>query len=157
MEFADPKFDPVCAAAEEMGAVLFIHPTGKDESLVRELLLPPYRFSLRVPGDAPSFTLRAEATDSFNQTAETHVSVKTTQDTESPRVAFRVPLEGASLFAGTKARFERADNVITLIAESEFQTRQMLEILQTKLGKRGIDIDCLELGTVRERTSRPRQ
>ena len=51
-------------------------------------------------------------------------------------------------FKGTKARFERADNVITLIAESEFQTRQMLEILQTKLGKRGIDIDCLELGTV---------
>ena len=51
-------------------------------------------------------------------------------------------------FKGTKARFERADNLITLIAESEFQTRQMLEILQTKLGKRGIDIDCLELGTV---------
>ncbi len=51
-------------------------------------------------------------------------------------------------FKGTNARIERNDNVITLIAEAEFQTRQILEILQNKLGGRGIDIDCLELGTV---------
>ena len=51
-------------------------------------------------------------------------------------------------FKGSKARFERSDNVITIIAEGEFQVKQLLEILQNKLTKRGIDIDCLDYGTV---------
>lgn len=51
-------------------------------------------------------------------------------------------------FKGTNARFERQESLISVIAESEFQTRQMLEILQNKLTKRGIDINCLELGEI---------
>ena len=57
-------------------------------------------------------------------------------------------------FKGTKARFERTDNVITLLAESEFQLRQMLEILQGKCAKRGIDIDCMEAGEVSSKRRR---
>jgi hypothetical protein len=60
-------------------------------------------------------------------------------------------------FKGTKARFERTDNVITLIAESEFQLRQMLEILQGKCAKRGIDIDCMEAGEVSSNVAESRQ
>ena len=51
-------------------------------------------------------------------------------------------------FKGSNARVERSDDVIKLVAEAEFQTRQMLEILQSKMTNRGIDIDCIEIGTV---------
>lgn len=49
-------------------------------------------------------------------------------------------------FKGSKARVERNENVLTIIADGEFQAKQVLEIVQTKLAKRGIDIDCLEIG-----------
>ena len=48
-------------------------------------------------------------------------------------------------FKGTDSSYEQSDAVITMISESEFQLRQMLDILQGKLGKRGIDIACLEI------------
>ena len=60
-------------------------------------------------------------------------------------------------FKGTKARFERQDNVVTAIAESEFQVRQLLDILHAKLAKRGIDIDCVELGEVSSNVAETRQ
>lgn len=46
----------------------------------------------------------------------------------------------------TGARIEREGAVITLIAEAEFQARQLLDIVQNKLAGRGIDIDCLDIG-----------
>ena len=49
-------------------------------------------------------------------------------------------------FKGSKARVERDENVLTIIADGEFQAKQLLEIVQIKLAKRGIDIDCLEIG-----------
>ena len=49
-------------------------------------------------------------------------------------------------FKGSGARYERADDVITMIAPSEFQLQQMLDILQTKLSRRGVDIACLAIG-----------
>jgi len=49
-------------------------------------------------------------------------------------------------FKGTNARFEKNDNEITMKAEAEFQLQQMLDILQSKLNKRGVDILCLEVG-----------
>ncbi len=49
-------------------------------------------------------------------------------------------------FKGSGARYERADDVITMIAPSEFQLQQMLDILQTRLARRGVDIACLEIG-----------
>jgi len=49
-------------------------------------------------------------------------------------------------FKGSGAQYEQKDNVITLHAQVEFQLQQMLDILQTKLAKRGVDILCLEIG-----------
>ena len=46
-------------------------------------------------------------------------------------------------FKGTGSRYEREDQVITMSSQSEFQLKQMLDILQTKLGRRGVDIGCL--------------
>lgn len=60
-------------------------------------------------------------------------------------------------FKGTKARFERDDARITIVAEGEFQVKQLLEILQNKLGKRGIDIDCLDYGELTQNLAEARQ
>ena len=60
-------------------------------------------------------------------------------------------------FKGSSARVERADNQLTIIAEAEFQVKQLFEILQTRLTKRGIDIDCLELGEVSKNIAEARQ
>lgn len=48
-------------------------------------------------------------------------------------------------FKGTSAKYEQNDNVISMRAETDFQLKQMLDILQSKLAKRGIDIACLEI------------
>lgn len=47
-------------------------------------------------------------------------------------------------FKGTNAKYEQNDNVITMQAETDFQLKQMLDILRTKLAKRGVDITCLQ-------------
>ncbi len=47
-------------------------------------------------------------------------------------------------FKGTKARVEQNDNLVTLYAEADFQLRQLREILEDKLVKRGIDLACIE-------------
>ncbi len=48
-------------------------------------------------------------------------------------------------FKGSGAKFELNDAVIMMHAEVEFQLQQMLDILQNKLTKRGIEINCLEI------------
>ena len=48
-------------------------------------------------------------------------------------------------FKGSGAHFEQSDAVIAMHAEVEFQLQQMLDILQNKLVKRGVDIGCMEL------------
>lgn len=47
-------------------------------------------------------------------------------------------------FRGSNARFELEKNTITLIAPSDFQLKQMDEILKTKMSKRNIDVRVLE-------------
>ena len=47
-------------------------------------------------------------------------------------------------FKGTGSKFELDDQVIRLTTQSEFQLRQMLDILRQKLARRGVDIACLE-------------
>jgi len=47
-------------------------------------------------------------------------------------------------FKGVDAAFELMDNLVTLTAEVEFQIDQMLDILQNKMVKRGIDISSLQ-------------
>jgi len=48
-------------------------------------------------------------------------------------------------FKGTDSRIELAGQVITMNTQSEFQLKQMYDILCNKLVKRGVDIVCLEL------------
>ena len=49
---------------------------------------------------------------------------------------------------GTSARFVLQDFTITQYAQSEFQLGQLLDILRLRLGARGIDARCIELGNV---------
>lgn len=48
-------------------------------------------------------------------------------------------------FRGSDASFKLADSIISLETESDFQLQQMLDILNNKLIKRGIDIACLDI------------
>ena len=48
-------------------------------------------------------------------------------------------------FKGTDARFELSDSIVTQHAPSDFQLKQMLDILRGRLVARGIDIRCLDV------------
>jgi len=48
-------------------------------------------------------------------------------------------------FKGTDSSFELNEAVITLKTESDFQLDQMIDILYSKLTKRGIDLDAVDL------------
>lgn len=48
-------------------------------------------------------------------------------------------------FKDTGARFELEELTVTLHAQVDFQLKQMLDILKGRLGKRGIDLACLEV------------
>jgi len=47
-------------------------------------------------------------------------------------------------FKGTGSSFELEDQVISLTTQSDFQLKQMLDMLRQKLARRGIDIACME-------------
>ena len=47
-------------------------------------------------------------------------------------------------FKGTGSKFELDGQLVTLTSQSDFQLKQMLDIMRQKLAKRGIDIRCLE-------------
>ena len=47
-------------------------------------------------------------------------------------------------FKGTKCAFEQDKDVITLVGDADFHLRQLLDILENKLIKRGIDIGCVD-------------
>jgi uncharacterized protein YajQ (UPF0234 family) len=47
-------------------------------------------------------------------------------------------------FKGTGSKFEFDGQVISLTTQSDFQLKQMLDILRLKLAKRGVDIACLD-------------
>ncbi|PCH58919.1 MAG: YajQ family cyclic di-GMP-binding protein [SAR86 cluster bacterium] len=51
-------------------------------------------------------------------------------------------------FKGVDAKFELVDEAIQVRADSDFQIRQMLDILRGKLVKREIDIKSLEEGDI---------
>jgi cyclic-di-GMP-binding protein len=48
-------------------------------------------------------------------------------------------------FKDTGARFELEAFAVTMHAQVDFQLKQMLEILKVRLGKRGIDLACLDV------------
>jgi len=60
-------------------------------------------------------------------------------------------------FKGVDAKFEQQEEKITVKAESEFQLKQMQDILQAKLIKRGIAVGSVDLGKVETNLSEARQ
>ena len=60
-------------------------------------------------------------------------------------------------FKGTDSKVETVDNNLTIISSSEFQVKQIQDILETKVTKRGIDIRCLEYGDIVENNNQARQ
>ena len=53
-------------------------------------------------------------------------------------------------FKGSNARIEESDPVLTLHGDDDYKVGQMLDILQLKLAKRGVDLQCLEHGEVKQ-------
>ena len=60
-------------------------------------------------------------------------------------------------FKGSEARFDQDDTSITLIAEQEFQLRQMMDILRQKFAKRKLDIACMDVKEPEVRLNAARQ
>jgi uncharacterized protein YajQ (UPF0234 family) len=60
-------------------------------------------------------------------------------------------------FKDTGARFELEGLTVTLHAQVDFQLKQMLEILKLRLGKRGIDLACLDVKEPQTTLSSARQ
>ncbi len=48
-------------------------------------------------------------------------------------------------FKGSGSRFERSENSIIMHAQADFQLHQMMDMLRTKMAKRGIDLQCLDV------------
>ncbi len=75
---------------------------------------------------------------SFDMVSEVEMhEVANATDQASREVATRFD------FKGTDSSFAREGAVITVISESEFQVDQMLDILRSKLNRRGIDLQAL--------------
>ncbi len=60
-------------------------------------------------------------------------------------------------FKGVDARFELDEQTISQTAPSEFQLKQMDDILRARLIARGIDVRCLEFGDVETNLAGARQ
>jgi len=60
-------------------------------------------------------------------------------------------------FKGSDAHYSLDEAVVTLHAQSEFQLEQMMDILQKKLVKRSVDIDCLDIAKPETANNRARQ
>ena len=60
-------------------------------------------------------------------------------------------------FKDTAAQFELEQFTVTLRAKVDFQLKQMLDILKIRLGKRGIDVACLEVKEAEINLSEARQ
>ena len=60
-------------------------------------------------------------------------------------------------FKGTDSKIELVENSLTVISSSEFQVKQIHDILETKIVKRSIDVRCLEYGDIVENNKEARQ
>jgi len=60
-------------------------------------------------------------------------------------------------FKGTGSKYALDSDVISMTSQSEFQLKQMTDILHQKLSKRGIDIACLDEQAVETSGSEARQ
>ena len=55
-------------------------------------------------------------------------------------------------FKGSDARIEQNDYALTIFADDEFKLSQVIDIMSTKLVKRGIDLKCLDYGKIEKVT-----
>src|SRR5216117_2974360 len=55
-------------------------------------------------------------------------------------------------FKGSKAsiEFRRAETLIVLVADSEFQMRALFDVIQSKLIKRGVSVKNLDIGEIKQ-------
>lgn len=60
-------------------------------------------------------------------------------------------------FKGSGAKFQLTDKLITLTAPSDFQVKQMKDILAGKLVKRGLEVQSLEWGEITANLSEAKQ
>ena len=60
-------------------------------------------------------------------------------------------------FKGTDAKFELEGYVVTQIAPSAFQLKQMIDILRGRLSARGIDVRCMDIADPLENLGGARQ
>jgi|TARA_X000000368_G_scaffold417639_2_gene414612 uncharacterized protein YajQ (UPF0234 family) len=60
-------------------------------------------------------------------------------------------------FKGTDSKIDLNEWVLTIVSKSEFQIKQINDILKNKLNKRGIDIRCLEYEEIVENNNEARQ
>ena len=60
-------------------------------------------------------------------------------------------------FKGTDSKIDLNEWVLTTVSKSEFQIKQINDILKNKLNKRGIDIRCLEYEAIVENNNEARQ
>ena len=60
-------------------------------------------------------------------------------------------------FKGTNSKIEMTDDSLTIISASEFQVKQIHDILENKITKRKIDIRCLDYGEILENNNEARQ
>ena len=60
-------------------------------------------------------------------------------------------------FKGVEATFELEDDTIAQSAPSEFQVKQMTDILRARLIARGIDVRCLDFGDIETNLAGSRQ
>eukprot|EP01037_Dinobryon_pediforme_P000571 gene572-573_t len=60
-------------------------------------------------------------------------------------------------FKGSDAKFELDEFVVTQVAGSAFQLKQMLDILRSRLSARGIDVRCLDVADPLENLGGARQ
>ncbi len=60
-------------------------------------------------------------------------------------------------FRGSNATFTLEEQIITLESDNDFQLQQMIDILNNKLIKRGIDIACMDIDEPELRGQRAKQ
>ena len=60
-------------------------------------------------------------------------------------------------FKGTNSKIEITEWILTTISKSEFQIKQINDILKNKINKRGIDVRCLEFGEIVENNNEARE
>ncbi len=55
-------------------------------------------------------------------------------------------------FKGSKAaiEFKRAEELIVLVADNEFQMRSLFDVVQTRLIKRGVSVKNLDIGEIKQ-------